>query len=158
MPTSDRRHARRPRPAGGLLAAALAAALVVGACGGDDDDAASDATAAGLGGPAGPGADALPAGDAAAGEPVYQQSCASCHGDDLRGTDRGPSHLSQVYEPNHHPDAAFVAAVRNGSAQHHWDFGDMPAVEGLTDEQIADVIAYVRSVQESEGFEPYPPG
>ncbi|MEN8239719.1 MAG: cytochrome c, partial [Actinomycetota bacterium] len=33
-----------------------------------------------------------------AGEPLYQASCASCHGTDLRGTDKGPSHLSVVYE------------------------------------------------------------
>ncbi|NND84488.1 MAG: c-type cytochrome, partial [Acidimicrobiia bacterium] len=60
------------------------------------------------------GADAgtgIPVQDAtlvAAGEPVYQANCASCHGSDLRGTDQGPSHLSVVYEPGHHGDIAFV--------------------------------------------------
>ena len=45
---------------------------------------------------------------------LYKDACASCHGDDLRGTDKGPSHLSRVYEPGHHSDASFVSAIRNG--------------------------------------------
>ncbi len=93
----------------------------------------------------------------AAGEAVYQANCASCHGADLRGSDEGPSLLSIVYEPNHHSDAAFVLAVRNGSQQHHWRFGDMEPVEGLTDEDIASLTAFVRDIQRVEGFEPYPP-
>ncbi|MEN8041780.1 MAG: c-type cytochrome, partial [Actinomycetota bacterium] len=64
----------------------------------------------------------------AAGGLLYQKNCASCHGADLRGTDLGPSHLSVVYEPNHHGDAAFVLAARNGVQQHHWPFGDMQPV------------------------------
>ena len=50
----------------------------------------------------------------ALGAEVYQQSCASCHGPDLRGTDKGPSHLSIVYEPNHHSDDSFRSAIANG--------------------------------------------
>ena len=91
------------------------------------------------------------------GEAVYQQSCASCHGSDLRGTDKGPSHLSQVYEPGHHPDAAFVSAIENGAQAHHWGFGDMAPVSGLDDDEIAAVIAYIRDQQEANGFEAYPP-
>lgn len=96
-------------------------------------------------------------GDAAAGETLYQANCASCHGSDLRGTDRGPSHLSVVYEPSHHGDAAFLLAVRQGVREHHWDFGDMPPIDGLGDDDVAAITAYVRTVQEREGFEPYPP-
>ena len=95
--------------------------------------------------------------DGAAGEPLYQQHCAACHGSDLRGTAAGPSHLSIVYEPNHHGDAAFALAVRNGVRQHHWNFGDMAAVPGLTDDQIAAITAYIRDQQRIRGFEPYPP-
>ena len=113
----------------------LSATLAV-ACGGGGD---SDPVAAPL-------ADA----DGAA---LYSASCAACHGTDLRGTDKGPSHLSIVYEPNHHTDDAFRSAIRNGAAQHHWDFGDMPPVEGLTDDEVDAIIAFVRSEQEAEGFE-----
>ena len=93
----------------------------------------------------------------AAGEPLYQAGCASCHGTDLRGTDLGPSHLSVVYEPNHHGDAAFVLAAQNGVRAHHWPFGDMPPVPGLTEQELEAVVAFVREHQRIEGFEPYPP-
>lgn len=93
----------------------------------------------------------------AEGEGLYQASCASCHGADLRGTDLGPSHLSVVYEPNHHGDQAFVMAVKFGTPQHHWPYGDMAPVEGLSDEDIEAIVAFVRETQRLHGFEPYPP-
>jgi mono/diheme cytochrome c family protein len=120
----------------GLVAVVIA--LAIGACGGDD---------------------ATPeAGASTAGEELYQQSCASCHGTDLSGTAMGPSHLSQVYAPDHHPDASFRAAITQGSPAHHWELGDMPPVEGLDDAEIELIIAYVREQQEIRGLEPYPPG
>lgn len=91
------------------------------------------------------------------GEPLYQQHCAQCHGTDLCGTDLGPSHLSIVYEPNHHGDAAFLSAVSRGSPAHHWDFGPMPPIPGLSQEDVAAITAFVREQQRINGFEPYPP-
>ncbi|MGF1618443.1 MAG: c-type cytochrome [Acidimicrobiia bacterium] len=91
------------------------------------------------------------------GEPLYQQHCAQCHGADLRGTDLGPSQLSIVYEPNHHGDAAFLAAVSRGSPAHHWDFGPMPPIPGLSQEDVAAITAFVREQQRINGFESYPP-
>jgi mono/diheme cytochrome c family protein len=91
------------------------------------------------------------------GQALYEQNCASCHGRDLRGTSKGPSHLSVVYEPGHHPDESFRVAVREGARQHHWDFGDMAPVEGLDDNELQAVIEFIRSKQEENGFEPYPP-
>ncbi|MFA5564678.1 MAG: cytochrome c [Acidimicrobiia bacterium] len=91
------------------------------------------------------------------GEAVYQDACASCHGTDLRGTNDGPPLLSQVYEPGHHPDIAFVSAIKNGSPAHHWGFGDMSPVPGLDDNEIDAVISYIRQQQETHGYEPYPP-
>jgi mono/diheme cytochrome c family protein len=137
-----------PRPRSQLLARSLVAlpaaallALAAGACGGDED-----------------GSVAAGAGDTPAdGAAVYARACASCHGDDLRGTDKGPSHLSQVYEPGHHPDAAFRAAIVNGSPEHHWSFGDMAPVTGLSEAEVDAVIAFIRAQQEEQGFEPYPP-
>ena len=119
---------------------------IVAACSG------SGATASGAGD--------IPVQDAALvaqGEPLYQASCASCHGADLRGTDEGPSHLSVVYEPNHHGDGAFVLAVVRGVPQHHWPYGDMPPVPDLSEEDVDAIIAYVREQQRLHGFEPYPP-
>lgn len=128
----------RRGPVAAVATALLGTAALLGAgCGGDGGD--TDASA-------GPDGAAL-----------YRQTCASCHGEDLRGTNRGPSHLSEVYEPGHHPDESFRAAIARGAPAHHWDFGDMPPVEGLDDDEIEAVIAYVREQQEAEGFEPYPP-
>ena len=93
----------------------------------------------------------------ARGEVLYQASCADCHGADLRGTDRGPSHLSEIYEPNHHADIAFLLAVRRGTPAHHWTFGAMAPVEGLSEDDVASIVAYVREAQRTEGFEAYPP-
>lgn len=137
------------RRRGAMVAAALLA-LGALACGGDDDDAATPPDTG-----TGTGESAVPGGtiDLALGEEVYQASCAQCHGEDLKGTDQGPSQLSIVYEPNHHSDEAYVAAIAQGSPEHHWEFGDMPPVEGLDDDEVASVIAYIRSVQEAEGFE-----
>ena len=87
------------------------------------------------------------------GAEVYANSCALCHGADLRGTDKGPSQLSIVYEPNHHPDDAYRSAIANGAPQHHWTFGNMPPVAGLTDEEVESVIAFIRAEQSRQGFE-----
>ena len=62
-----------------------------------------------------------------------------------------------MYEPNHHNDESFRGAVGRGAQQHHWDFGNMPAIAGLGDDEIDAIIAYVRAEQEERGFETYPP-
>ena len=102
----------------------------------------------------------LPVQDAslvAEGEVLYQASCAVCHGSDLRGTDLGPSHLSVVYNPDHHADGAFTLAALNGVPAHHWKFGDMPPIPDISFEDMERIIAFVREIQRIEGFEPYPP-
>lgn len=93
----------------------------------------------------------------ATGEQLYAASCAECHGTDLRGTDKGPSHLSEVYEPGHHGDGAFLLAVTAGVRPHHWDFGAMPPIEGLSPDDIDAIVAFVREQQRIQGFEAYPP-
>ena len=87
------------------------------------------------------------------GTDTYTVSCAACHGQDLRGSTTGPSLLSIVYEPNHHADFAFATAIKEGVRAHHWDFGAMPPIRDLDDQEIAAVTAYVRRIQESEGYE-----
>ncbi len=113
----------------------VVALVALGSCGSDAEPVAEPSTAA-----------------AKSGEGVYAGSCASCHGRELEGTNTGPSLLSIVYEPGHHGDDAFRAAIANGSPQHHWNFGDMPPVEGLSPDQVDDVIAYVRGEQEQRSF------
>jgi hypothetical protein len=62
-----------------------------------------------------------------------------------------------VYAPDHHPDAAYRSAIADGAAAHHWNFGDMPPVNGLSSGEVELVIAYIRQQQQERGFEPYPP-
>ena len=119
-----------------LLVAAVTVALAMVACGDGE-----------------PAAERAPIPVDADGATMYQARCASCHGEDLRGTDKGPSQLSIVYEPGHHSDDAYRSAIRNGTRQHHWEFGDMPPVEDIADDEIELVIAYIRSQQETLGFE-----
>ncbi|MCR9193846.1 MAG: cytochrome c [Hyphomonas sp.] len=90
----------------------------------------------------------------AEGETLFNASCASCHGTAAAGRDGvAPPLVHIIYEPNHHADAAFVLAVRNGVRAHHWRFGDMPRVEGLSEEQIAKITAYIRELQRANGIE-----
>lgn len=92
-----------------------------------------------------------------AGGELYLANCAECHGAELRGTGQGPSLLSKVYEPDHHGDGAFLLAVMRGVRPHHWGFGPMLPVEGLTTDDVGAIVAFVRESQRIEGFEPYPP-
>lgn len=88
---------------------------------------------------------------AARGQAAFAKFCASCHGTDAGGTNAGPPLIHRFYEPDHHGDMAFVMAARRGSRAHHWNFGDMPPVDGITDAEIADIISFVREVQKANG-------
>ena len=87
------------------------------------------------------------------GRALYGQACAVCHGPTLEGTNVGPPFLHDYYRPNHHADIAFMFAVRRGVIAHHWSFGNMPPVEGLTDEQVLAIIAFIREEQRAAGFD-----
>ena len=86
------------------------------------------------------------------GKPLFDTHCASCHGADLEGSDKGPPMLHKAYQPSHHPDMAFQMAVKNGSRAHHWNFGDMKPVEGVTADEVAHITAYVRMQQRKAGI------
>lgn len=117
-----------------------AVSLALAACGGG-------------GGPAGSGGDPLAGGDAATGQELFAANCAACHGASGEGTSAGPPLVHEYYEPSHHGDAAFLAAVQRGVQPHHWDFGPMPAISGLDTEDVADIVAHVRSLQREVGIE-----
>lgn len=89
----------------------------------------------------------------AAGKSLYEQNCASCHGVDLNGSDKGPPLLHKIYEPSHHGDAAFQMAAKNGVRAHHWRFGDMAPVPGVSPDDVAHITAYVRARQRRIGIQ-----
>lgn len=90
--------------------------------------------------------------DANAGKRLFEANCAKCHGVDGRGSDEGPPLVDKTYRPGHHADLVFHMAVKNGARQHHWHFGDMPAVPGLSPEDVGHIIAYIRREQRAAGI------
>jgi cytochrome c len=90
-------------------------------------------------------------GDPVRGQELFAMHCAACHGEDMLGTDAGPPFLHQVYVPSHHADQSFLLAVRNGVIAHHWDFGPMPAMPQVTDDEVAHIVAHVRQEQRRAG-------
>ena len=87
------------------------------------------------------------------GEALFNRSCATCHGKNAAGQDGvAPPLIHKIYEPSHHGDASFLLAARNGVRAHHWSFGDMPPVEGITDAEIEKITAYVREIQRANGI------
>lgn len=86
------------------------------------------------------------------GKQAYNDNCASCHGADLKGTRQGPPFIHPVYEPSHHGDEAFYRAAANGVRAHHWRFGDMPPVSGITRAEVGEIISYIREQQRAHGI------
>lgn len=77
-------------------------------------------------------------GDPTAGEAIYADNCASCHGVDASGGS-GPNLLGEVEE------GEATDIILNGE-------GDMPAfADSLSDQDIADVIAYLQDLGGSGG-------
>ncbi len=89
---------------------------------------------------------------AQAGQEAFQQNCSACHGATATGTDRGPSLIDTIYRPGVHSDMAIVLAPRNGVRSHHWRFGNMPRIDGVTEEQIRGIIQFIRELQKANGI------
>jgi mono/diheme cytochrome c family protein len=87
---------------------------------------------------------------AAAGKPLYAANCASCHGDAGKGDGPiaeniavKPSDLTKGEVPTR-SDGEIFLVVRNGKMRD--GKMAMPPVKKLTDEQIWQVVAYVRTL------------
>ena len=96
--------------------------------------------------------------DSLAGERLYQENCASCHGANLEGQPDWRSRLPNGRLPApphdasghtwHHTDRVLLDIVKRGTAE---IFGngyecDMPGFkEVLTDEEITAIIDYIKS-------------
>ena len=83
----------------------------------------------------------------------YEAKCAACHGANAAGQDGvAPPLVHIIYEPSHHGDEAFQRAAELGVRGHHWPFGNMPAVEGVTRGDVTMIIAYIRELQRANGI------
>jgi mono/diheme cytochrome c family protein len=87
----------------------------------------------------------------ATGETLFNTHCSICHGPSGVGTDQGPSFLWKVYAPSHHSDESFYLAVQQGVRAHHWLFGNMPALPHVTEDEVTQIIPYVRWLQQQAG-------
>lgn len=85
---------------------------------------------------------------------IFAAVCAECHGANAAGrAGKGPPLVHRIYEPGHHADESFQRAVAHGVRAHHWPFGDMSPVPGLTRADVAAVAAWLRTVQRANGIE-----
>ncbi|MDH5739501.1 MAG: cytochrome c [Nitrospira sp.] len=87
-------------------------------------------------------------GDSKAGQSVYEQQCLRCHGANLDGS--GPDGQDLIVQPadlrsqisRSKTDWELLVAISNGVL-----FSPMHSFRGkLTDEQMLDVLSYIRSV------------
>ena len=118
------------------LAALVAGSVLIAACGGGGEARPASTPFSGLDG-----------------RVLYAEACSSCHGADLQGSDQGPPFIDSIYRSGHHADAAFLLAVRRGVRSHHWGFGNMPPIDGLTDEQVEAIVEFVREQQRQAGID-----
>ncbi len=96
--------------------------------------------------------------NAQAGQAAFNANCVLCHGPNASGTNLGPPLVHKIYEPNHHQDFSFRSAVQNGVPSHHWQFGNMPPVPGVSDDDVEKIICYVRELQHANGIFDEPAG
>ena len=97
------------------------------------------------------GGTAVPA-DLQTGEAKFNAHCAACHGPQATGTQQGPPLVHKIYEPNHHGDAAFLRAAEFGVRAHHWEFGNMPKIDGVVAADVEQITRYVRWLQRQAGI------
>lgn len=91
--------------------------------------------------------------EAQIGQRGFEAVCADCHGLNAVGQNGvAPPLVHITYEPNHHGDGSFLSAVRNGVRAHHWNFGNMPVIEGLTDADVRAITQYIRELQRENGI------
>jgi cytochrome c len=87
------------------------------------------------------------------GKNIFEAKCSVCHGENAAGQNGiAPPLVNQIYEPGHHGDGAFVSAAMNGVTSHHWNFGNMPKIEGLTAGDVRLIATYVRELQRENGI------
>lgn len=90
-------------------------------------------------------ASAAPAGDAAAGKAVYAKKCASCHGEKGEGKEAIAKMMKVEMK---HLGSKEVQAKSDDELKKDTTqgFGKMKGVQGLSDKDVADLIAHIRSL------------
>jgi len=82
----------------------------------------------------------------------YKRYCQACHGENAHGSNKGPPLIA--YDSDQHTDLSFYNAVQKGVRQHHWRFGDMPAMPGVSRQEVTRIIDFIRQLQSVNGDTP----
>ena len=83
----------------------------------------------------------------------FEAKCAIFHGVNAAGQDGvAPPLVHIIYEPSHHGDESFQRAIAMGVRGHHWPFGNMPPVEGVTRADVTMITACIRELQLANGI------
>ncbi len=86
--------------------------------------------------------------EAIRGKKIFESNCIECHGKNAVGRKKvGPPLVHKIYETSHHNDMTFYRAVAMGVRRHHWMFGNMPAVENVSRDEVSAIITYIRELQ-----------
>lgn len=133
----------------------LVLALALVGCGGDNGgNAGNDTDAGNTNGGETDGGEEVAAGDAAHGEELYNQVCIACHGEGGQGIEGLGKPFTTSEFIADQSDQELLDFIKTGRPVGHPDNTtgvDMPPKGGnpaLTDEDILDIIAYIRTVQE----------
>jgi mono/diheme cytochrome c family protein len=87
------------------------------------------------------------------GKDAFEANCAACHGINAAGQNGvAPPLVHKIYEPSHHGDRAFYMAASQGVRAHHWRFGNMPAIDRVSQDDVAAITAYIRELQRANGI------
>jgi disulfide bond formation protein DsbB len=103
--------------------------------------------------PAAPPTATLPPGEATRGKQLYTQGCAGCHGPDARGLPGLGKDMTTSAFVKSQTDTQLVAFIKQGRPANdpaNTTRVEMPPRGGiptLTDAQLADIVAYLRTLQ-----------
>jgi disulfide bond formation protein DsbB len=126
-----------------ILSVIACLSLGLTACGGDPGEAENALPAA-----------APPVGHVEAGKKVFMGTCFTCHGDDATGIEGSGTNLTTSYFIRSKTDADLIAYIKTGR-----EINDPLNTTGiamppyganpmLTEQDLADVVAYLRSLQQ----------
>ncbi|BCE00780.1 c-type cytochrome [Marinicellulosiphila megalodicopiae] len=73
-----------------------------------------------------------------------KNGCPVCHDKDLSGTKMGPPLIFSLYKNGHHNNERLFKSIKEGVAQHHWYFGNMPAFAHISDTDINLMVTFIR--------------
>lgn len=127
-------------------------AISIAACGGDEEPTPSPTVAPTTAAAPADQAATAPTGDAEKGKTLFASTCAACHGPEgkgVQGLGKDMTTSQFIAERSDEEMLAFVKTGRPSSDPLNTTKVDMPPKGGnpaLTDEQLLDIIAFIRTI------------